>query len=66
MRLVKDLTNSFDAVTTVHAEGSLTAQRLSIFSLADWDRYKASAKRASRIDDGTQHPIFSKLPKFPK
>ena len=66
MRLVKDLTNSFDAVTTVHAEGSLAAQRLSIFGLADWDRYKASAKRASRIDDGTKHPVFSNLPKFPK
>lgn len=66
MRLVKDLTNSFDAVTTLHAEGSLAAQRLSVFHLADWDRYKASAKRASRIDDGTKHPTFSNLPKFPR
>lgn len=66
MRLVKDLTNSFDSVTTIHAEGSLAAQRLSIFSLADWDRYKASAKRASRIDDGTTNPTFANLPKFPR
>lgn len=43
----------------------LAAQKLSIYSLADFERYKASAKRAARIKDGTEHPIFSQLPEFP-
>ena len=34
-------------------------------ALADFDRYKASAKRAARIDDGTKHELFSNLPEFP-
>ena len=50
---------------TLHAEGSLAAQKLSIYTLADFERYKAAAKRAARIKDGTKHPIFSQLPEFP-
>jgi 4-hydroxybutyryl-CoA dehydratase/vinylacetyl-CoA-Delta-isomerase len=65
VKLVKDLTSSYEDVLTIHAEGSLAAQKLSIFSLADFDRYKAAAKRAARINDGTQHEIYSRLPEFP-
>jgi hypothetical protein len=36
-----------------------------ILTLADFDRYKGSAKRAARIDDGTKHELFSNLPEFP-
>ena len=46
-------------------EGSLAAQRMSIFNTADFARYKAAAKRVAGIEDGQQHPIFGKLPHFP-
>ena len=65
IKLIKDLTSSYEDVLTLHAEGSLAAQRLSIYTLADFERYKAAAKRAARIKDGTEHPLFSQLPDFP-
>jgi 4-hydroxybutyryl-CoA dehydratase / vinylacetyl-CoA-Delta-isomerase len=64
-KLVRDLTSSYEDVLTIHAEGSLEAQKLSIFALADFDRYKAAAKRAARINDGTKDGLYSELPEFP-
>jgi len=65
IKLIRDLTSTYEDVLTIHAEGSLAAQRLSIYTLADFERYKAAAKRAARIKDGTEHAIFSQLPEFP-
>jgi 4-hydroxybutyryl-CoA dehydratase/vinylacetyl-CoA-Delta-isomerase len=65
VKLIRDLTSSYEDVLTIHAEGSLEAQKLSIAVLADFDRYKAAAKRAARIEDGTKHELFSELPEFP-
>ena len=65
LKLVKELTSSYEGVLTLHAEGSLAAQRLSINMLADMNKYKAAAKRAARIKDGTEHPLYSNLPDFP-
>lgn len=65
IKLIRDLTSSYEDVLTLHAEGSLAAQRLSINALADFERYKAAAKRAARIRDGAEHPIYSRLPEFP-
>jgi len=65
IKLIRDLGSSYEDVITLHAEGSLAAQKLSIFALADFNRYKAAAKRAARIDDGTRDPIYSALPVFP-
>jgi 4-hydroxybutyryl-CoA dehydratase/vinylacetyl-CoA-Delta-isomerase len=65
IKLIRDATSAYEDVLTIHAEGSLAAQRLSIYTLADFERYKAAAKRAARIKDGTEHPIFSQLPEFP-
>jgi len=65
IKLIKDSTSVYEDVLTIHAEGSLAAQKLSILALADFERYKAAAKRAARIKDGTEHPIFSQLPEFP-
>jgi 4-hydroxybutyryl-CoA dehydratase/vinylacetyl-CoA-Delta-isomerase len=65
VKLIKELTTSYEDVLTIHAEGSLAAQKLSIYVLADFERYKAAAKRAARIKDGTEHPIYSQLPEFP-
>lgn len=65
IKLVKDLACIWHQVATLHAEGSLSAQRLSFFALGDFDRYKAAAKRVAGIEDGKEHPLFSPLPKFP-
>jgi 4-hydroxybutyryl-CoA dehydratase/vinylacetyl-CoA-Delta-isomerase len=65
IKLIKDSTSAYEAVLTIHAEGSLAAQKLSIYAVADFERYKAAAKRAARIKDGKEHPIFSQLPDFP-
>jgi 4-hydroxybutyryl-CoA dehydratase/vinylacetyl-CoA-Delta-isomerase len=64
-KLVKDLSNVVHAITTIHAEGSLAAQRHSIFKFADFERFKTAARRVARISDGKEHPIFAALPKFP-
>ena len=65
IKLVREMSSCYEDVLTIHAEGSLEAQKLSILTLADFDRYKASAKRAAHIDDGTTHELFSQLPEFP-
>jgi len=52
-------------VHTIHAEGSLGAQKLSIYALADFDRYKVAAKRAARIQEGSKDHIYGQQPDFP-
>ena len=64
-KLIRDLTSTYEDVLTVHAEGSLEAQKMSIFQLADFDRYRAADRRAAGIADGTTHEIYSSLPEFP-
>jgi len=65
MHLAKDLSSAWKTAATIHGEGSLATQRLSVYSLADWTKFKAAAKRAAGIVDGTEHPLISKLPQFP-
>jgi len=66
IKLVKEIGSSYEDVLTIHAEGSLEAQKLSILVLADSDRYKAAASRAARIKRAKGHPIFENLPAFPQ
>lgn len=65
IKLVRDLTSCYEDVLTIHAEGSLEAQKLSVLQLADFDRYKAAAKRAAQIENKKGHPLFDTLPVFP-
>lgn len=65
IKLVKDIGSSYEDVLTIHAEGSLEAQKLSILLEADFDRYKAAALRAARIENKKGHPLFADLPAFP-
>jgi 4-hydroxybutyryl-CoA dehydratase/vinylacetyl-CoA-Delta-isomerase len=65
VKLVRDLTSSYEDVLTIHAEGSLEAQKLSILVLADFRRYKAAALRAARVKNENPHPLFENLPSFP-
>jgi len=64
IKLIKDLTTAEHGATTIHGEGSLAAQRMSIYALADWERYRAAARRATGISDGSEHPAYSGLPAF--
>lgn len=65
LRLIRDLTSAYEDVLTIYAEGSMAAQKLSIYELADFQKYKAAAKRAARIKDEKDHPQYSPLPEFP-
>jgi len=65
IKLVKDLSSYWIQFNTLHGEGSLSAQRLSLYAVGDFERYKAAAKRIAGIKDGWEHHIFSNLPKFP-
>ncbi len=65
VHLAKDVCSSFHMAATIHAEGSLPAQRIALTSVADWDRYKAIARRAARISDGSEHPLTRDLHPFP-
>ena len=65
VKLVRDLTSCYEDVLTIHAEGSLEAQKLSIIQLADWGRYKAAAMRAAGISGAEENPLFAELPHFP-
>lgn len=65
VKLVRDLTSSYEDVLTIHAEGSLEAQKMSILVMGDFDRYKAAAMRAARIENPKPHPEFEALPEFP-
>jgi 4-hydroxybutyryl-CoA dehydratase/vinylacetyl-CoA-Delta-isomerase len=65
IKLVKDIGSSYEDVLTIHAEGSLEAQKLSIMLLGDFERYKAAALRAAHIKSKKGHPLFDNLPQFP-
>lgn len=62
VRLAKDLTaHNLDALA-IHAEGSLAAQKMAIYASADWERYKAIAKRVAKIPGWEKNPSCADLP----
>ncbi len=63
--LARDICNDFHLAQTIHADGSLAAERIAIAGAADWERYKAVAKRVAMISDGSEHPITRDLPPYP-
>ena len=64
IKLVKDLVASdlggYWEVTTIHAEGSLAAQRLAVYGAADFSRYRSAARRAARIQNPAD-PLYNAL-----
>ncbi len=64
-RVIKDLTSSWHSTLTIHGEGSLATQRMSILALADLDRYKSAARRIARIKGEDDHPLYRDLPDYP-
>lgn len=65
IKLVKDICSYFLQGVTLHGEGSLAAQRMSIRSTSNWDRYVSGAKRAAGIREENPHPAYAGLVKYP-
>ncbi len=65
IKLVKDLADVYGQGENLHAEGSLAAQKLTFMQAADIETYKAAAKTACGIEDGTENALYSHLMKRP-
>jgi len=52
--------STFNGVLSIHAEGSLSTQKMVLFQQADWERFKAAAKYSMGIK--TDHPLFKDRP----
>jgi len=55
--------SAFGGILTIHAEGSLAAQKMTLFQQADWELYKAAARHSMRMP--TDHPAFKDRPTEP-
>jgi 4-hydroxybutyryl-CoA dehydratase/vinylacetyl-CoA-Delta-isomerase len=55
VRLLHDITGGRHVTHNIHAEGSLAAQEMMFYFNADFDMYKAWAKRASGIPGWEEH-----------
>ena len=52
--------STFNGVLSIHAEGSLATQKMVLYQMADWPKFRAAAKRALGLP--TDHPDFKDLP----
>jgi len=65
IRLAKDLTGHGHDGAYIHTEGSLAAQKMAMYAAADWERYKAIAKRVAKIPGWKEHTDLKDLPDLP-
>ncbi len=65
VRLLKDITGLHFQIGSIHGEGSLAAQRMFVYSGADWKKYKSAAMRAVGIPGWEQDETYGKLPRYP-
>jgi len=65
IRVAKDLVGHGHDATTIHAEGSLAAQKMAMYAYADWNKYKAIVKRIAGIPGWKEHPALKDLPDYP-
>jgi 4-hydroxybutyryl-CoA dehydratase/vinylacetyl-CoA-Delta-isomerase len=56
INLVKDLSSVYLGGLTLHAEGSLSAQRLSIYAIADFESMDIAKKAIDMLLSGSEHP----------
>lgn len=63
MHMVNREASAFMGTLTIHAEGSLATQRMTVYAQADWERFKAAARHAMRLP--TDHPDYKDLPTEP-
>jgi len=61
-KLAQSLCDFVEGNVTIHAEGSMAAQRMMLYSIADWERYKAWAKHAAGIS--SDHPAVRDIPRW--
>jgi len=62
IRLLKDVTGWQHGAHEIHGEGSLAAQKMMIYTAADFERYKAGAKRTAGIPGWEKDPYFGSVP----
>jgi 4-hydroxybutyryl-CoA dehydratase/vinylacetyl-CoA-Delta-isomerase len=65
VRLAKDLIGHGMDGAWIHTEGSLAAQKMAMYAAADWDKYKAIAKRIAQIPGWKEHSDLKELPNWP-
>ncbi len=65
VRLAKDIVGHGLDGAYIHTEGSLAAQKMAIYASADWDKYKAVAKRIAGIPGWEKHAYVKDLPPHP-
>ena len=53
--------STFGGVLSIHAEGSLATQKMVLYQMADWERFKGAARHALGLP--TDHPDFKDLPR---
>jgi len=65
VRLAKDMIGHGHDGAFIHTEGSLAAQKMAMYAAADWDKWKAIAKRIAGIPGWNEHPSLKDLPDWP-
>ena len=65
VRMAKDMIGHGQDNIFIHGEGSLAAQKMSMYASADWKKYKAIAKRIAGIPGWEEHPDLKDLPDWP-
>jgi 4-hydroxybutyryl-CoA dehydratase/vinylacetyl-CoA-Delta-isomerase len=61
IRMIKDMTHNYYQIDHIHGEGSRAAQQIFLYLSADWNRYKAAAKRELHIDGWQSDPVYGGL-----
>jgi len=62
VNLVRDLSIPEAGTASIHGEGSLIMQKMTILREADRNRYLSAARRAAGIHDAAPHPDYSNMP----
>ncbi len=65
IRMAKDMIGHGMDGAFIHTEGSLAAQKMAMYAAADWEKYKAIAKRIAGIPGWEKHPAMKELPPYP-
>ena len=61
IRLIKDMTHNYNQIDHIHAEGSISAQQMFLYSNANWNKYRSAAKRDLHIDGYQSDPVYGRL-----
>ncbi|RJQ65887.1 MAG: hypothetical protein C4519_26765 [Desulfobacteraceae bacterium] len=59
LQAINRMSSAFGGILTIHAEGSLASQRMTLYQQADWELFKAAARHSLKIP--TDHPTFKEM-----